>query len=94
MALQYATTVEATGAAVSEAYAKITSFSYSQGLGEVLRFSVDVFFDVAARAAIKTPVASFAFEVTDFDFTEQKAIKTALYEFLKTQEQFASAIDV
>jgi hypothetical protein len=94
MALQFAAVIESTGASAPEAYAKITNFSYSQGMGEVLRLSVDVFFNSAARAALKTPVASYAFVVEAFDFYEQKSVKQALYEFLKTQGQFASAIDV
>lgn len=94
MALQYSATVEATGATASEAYARITGFSYASDRGESVRFSVDVFFNAAARTGSKNPMQSYAFEIEAFDFSEQKAMKQALYEFLKTQTEFSSAVDV
>ena len=101
MALQLNLTADKTavGVAAAEAYARIVQLNFDTKTGKVT-LSVDIHYDQAARAANKAPISGGVYsghagiDMPSIDVALAEGVRSTLYTWLKTQPDFAGAVDV
>ena len=96
MALQLALSANDSpiGVAFATAYFRILDFHSDIGSESEIRFTVGTYSSQTERQAGKEPVRKKLYVDSTFDHTEAKNIKTKLYEYLKTLNEYTGAVDV
>ena len=95
MALQISLSAEQSGigAPIPSAYARIVAIQWSVQDNK-LAFAVEYHWDEAARRSGLRAIGGQAFQIEDFDFTADQAVKKILYGYLKTLDVFKDSVDV
>ena len=94
MALQLSLSPEASGIGleVPAAYVRIVAFTC--GTSNQVQVACDFYATEEARQTGLNPIKGQTFAVDGFDFAAQVGIKTALYQAIKAQPGFETALDV
>jgi hypothetical protein len=91
MALQVDLAMTHFGIPVPAAYARIVTIS---GDDTMITVQVGFYASETARIEGRTPVDFRTYQLVSPDYNQDKGVKQVLYAFLKTQADFATAIDV
>ena len=95
MALQISLSAEQSGIGtpIPSAYARIVAIQWSVQDNK-MAFAVEYHWNEAARRSSLRAIGGQAFQIENFDFSADQAVKKILYGYLKTLEVFAGAQDV